>query len=117
MELNIQPGQKALITTSQWFYGPDGSEYRAVFGTVKTIRCDKEALGITTNRNSTNWYVEIGNMTIAGCQVHYAVRCDSCNTGWAAGWNADASNGLKEYQRPSVIFDADAGSPCVTGEG
>lgn len=108
MELNIVPGQKALITTNQWFYAPDGKQYGAVFGTVKAIRTDKEAMGITTNRNSTNWYVEIGCMTVAGCQVQYAVRCDHCELGDVEAWHSSASDGLKKFVKPSSIFDADA---------
>ena len=34
--------------------------------------------GIKTNRGSTNWYVVIGKMIIAGCQVHYVIQCDEC---------------------------------------
>jgi hypothetical protein len=108
MELNIQPGQKALITTNAWFYGPDGRQYHAVFGTVKAIRADEETLGIKSNRNSTNWYVEIGNMTIAGCQVHYAIRCETCNTGETEAWTSDAANGVRVFRRPSSIYNADA---------
>jgi len=39
----------------------------------------EETLGISTNRHSTNWYVQIGNLVIAGCQIHYAVKCDAVN--------------------------------------
>lgn len=115
MELNIQPGQKALISTNAWFYAPDGKEYRAVFGTVKAIRSDKDTLGIQSNRNSTNWYVEIGGMTIAGCQVHYAIRCNQCHLGDAEGWYSSAEHGLKTFMKPSSIFDADA--YAMAGEG
>lgn len=60
-------------------FAPDGVSYRAVFGTVKGIRKDDETLGIKTNKGSTNWYLEIGNMFVAGCQIHYAVKADSCS--------------------------------------
>ncbi|MFW8567024.1 hypothetical protein [Orrella sp. 11846] len=72
----IKVGDNALITTDNWFYAPNGNSYRAVWGTVKAVSSDKEVLGINTNRNSTNWYVEIGNMIVAGCQIHYAVATD-----------------------------------------
>lgn len=70
-------GDKVLVTTDQWFFAPDGESYKAVFGTVKGVFNDQEALGIKTNARSTNWYVQVGNMMIAGCQIHYAVKTES----------------------------------------
>ena len=67
--------QKYLIPTDNCFIAPDGEQYPAVFGTVSSISGD-ELLGIKTNRHSTNWYVTIGNMIVAGCQIHYAIRTD-----------------------------------------
>lgn len=78
--MNIKEGQKALVTTDNWFIAPDGDTYRAIFGTVKGIRKDEETLGIKTNKGSTNWYLEIGNMFVAGCQIHYAIKTDSYST-------------------------------------
>ncbi|QFQ87340.1 hypothetical protein F8A10_07830 [Paracoccus kondratievae] len=72
----IMPGQKYLITTDNWFFAPDGENYRAVWGTVNAVVDAETALGIKTNRNSTNWYVSIGDMIVAGCQIHYAMRAD-----------------------------------------
>lgn len=69
-------GDKYLITTDNWFFAPDGESYRAVFGTVNGIYNDTETLGVKTNSKSTNWYLCIGNMLLAGCQIHYAVRTD-----------------------------------------
>lgn len=66
----IQSGKKYLITCDAWFYAPDGENYRAAFGTVHAVVDAKTALGIDTNRNSTNWYVVIDDMIIAGCQIH-----------------------------------------------
>ncbi len=74
-------GEYYLITTDGWFYAPDGKQYRAVHGIVKAIRNDSETLGIKTNRGSTNWFVEIGNMVVAGCQIHYAIKTDTVNSG------------------------------------
>ena len=102
-------GKKALITTSAWFYAPDGKQYRAVFGTVKGIKSDQETLGIKTNNKSSNWYLEIGNTIIAGCQIHYAIATDSCNSGRAVDWSSDVQNGCKEYERPCAIYFADDG--------
>ena len=70
-------GDKYLITTDAWFYAPDGESYRAVFGTVNGIFSDKESLGIKTNRGSSNWYVSIGDMMVAGCQIHYCVKTNN----------------------------------------
>jgi hypothetical protein len=69
-------GKTALVTTDEWFYAPDGEIYRAVFGTVNGTFSDKDTLGIETNTKSTNWYLSIGNMIIAGCQLHYAIVTD-----------------------------------------
>lgn len=107
MRLNIEPGQKALVTVDNWFYAPDGQQYRAVFGTVKAVRTAEDSLGVKPNGRSTNWYLEIGNLTIAGCQVHYALRCDTCNNGRVKDWTASSEHGLVEYLRPNVIYHAD----------
>ena len=69
-------GKKYLITTDDWFFAPNGEQYTAVWGTVNAVLSAEETLGIQTNSKSTNWYVSIGNMIIAGCQIHYAVKCD-----------------------------------------
>lgn len=104
--MNIEIGQKALITTDNWFFAPDGLQYRAAFGTVKAVRSSDETLGIKTNAKSTNWYVEIGNVTLAGCQIHYAIRTDACNFGEVN--DSDIVNGeRKDYTRPSRIYNAD----------
>jgi len=76
MKMKMKIGQKYLITTSEWFYAPDGQQYRAIFGTVHSIETDEQTLGVKTNRGSTNWYVLIGEMIVAGCQIHYVVRAD-----------------------------------------
>lgn len=111
MKLNIQPGKKALITTNNWFYGPDGKSYRAVFGTVKAVRTATDTLGISPNGKSTNWYAEIGNMTLAGCQIHYAIQTDICNSGTATHWTSTAADGLREYEQPCAIYFTDEKLP------
>ena len=68
-----------LVSTDNWFIAPDGASYRAVFGEVKGIHTAEETLGVQTNKHSTNWYLEIGNMMIAGCQISYAIRSDTCD--------------------------------------
>ena len=74
-------GKKYLITPDAWFLAPDGQEYKSVFGTVGAISNDEETLGIKTNGRSTNWYVSIGNMVIAGCQIHYCIQTDEVYRG------------------------------------
>ena len=104
---NIIIGKKAIITTDNWFFAPDGKEYKGVFGTVKGAFTAEDTLGVKPNGKSTNWYVEIGNMTIAGCQIHYAVRSDYCNPEPAMNWTANAEHGLTSYERPCAIYFAD----------
>lgn len=73
----MQVGQKYLLTTDNWFWAPDGQNYIAVHGTVHAVVDSAAALGVRMNAKSTNWYVVIGDMIVAGCQIHYAVRCDA----------------------------------------
>lgn len=75
--MKFEVGEKYLITTQTWFIAPDGNQYRAAFGTYKGTYSSKDTLGVDTNRHSTNWYVSIGNVTIAGCQIYYCVKTGS----------------------------------------
>jgi len=100
---------KYLITTDNWFYAPNGLKYRSVWGDVKIV--EDSLLGIKTNRNSSNWYAYVGNeekgMIVAGCQIHYAVKCDKApNTDIVKDISYDASSGAKYYERPSEIYIA-----------
>lgn len=67
-----------LVTVDNWFVGPDGKQYKAVWGKTKVFS-DKE-LGIETNRNSSNWFLRVGSVNnhviVAGCKVHYAIKCN-----------------------------------------
>ena len=74
--MNFKIGDRCLITTDNWFFAPDGESYKAVYGTIKGIHDAEKVLGIKTNEKSTNWYVEIGNMIVAGCQIHYVIKTD-----------------------------------------
>jgi hypothetical protein len=69
--------QKVIVTTSAWFYAPDGKLYRAVWGTLKGVLAAKDVLGFTVNASHANFYVEVGDVVIAGCQALYCVRCDN----------------------------------------
>lgn len=65
-----------LITVDNWFYAPDGKQYRAVWGNVSIV--SDSILGIKTNVRSSNWFAKVGtednHVIIAGCQIHYAVK-------------------------------------------
>lgn len=100
-------GKKVLATCSAWFCAPDGKEYKAVHGTLMTLHTSESTLGFTPSRAHTNWFLEIGNMTIAGCQILYLVECEEVNMGRVMNWHSDASSGIKEFDRPSVIYNAD----------
>jgi hypothetical protein len=96
--------QKVLITASGWFYGPDGRQYRAAWGTLKAIHEAGKTLGFIPNRSHANWFVEIGSMVIMGCQVLYIMRCDQKpNDGFAKDHSAEAGI-LREFERPSHIL-------------
>jgi len=98
-------GKKVLITCSSFFVAPDGAEYRAAYGTLKGIHESKDQFGFIPSRQHTNWMVEIGNITITGCQVLYCMLCENEPVlGPAKGWTTDAAVGIKEFERPSLIF-------------
>jgi len=97
---------KYLINTDSWFIAPDGVNYKAVWGDVEIV--EDSFLGLKTNRNSTNWFAKIGSeenhVIVAGCQIHYATKCDSRpNTEPSEDWQADAKD-LNIYKRPSSIY-------------
>ena len=99
-----------LITTDNWFYAPDGLKYRSVWGNVTLM--EDSILGLKTNRNSTNWYAYVGSeekgMVIAGCQMHYAVRCEKLPAvGVVKEMTYGSEFGAKEYERPSEIYIAE----------
>ena len=103
---NTAIGQKYLVTCDNWFLAPDGKQYRAAHGTVKGILSDSETLGIQTNRHSSNWYLEIGSLIIAGCQIHYAIKSDECN--FEPVEQENVSDGeFKMSFKPCSVFNAD----------
>ena len=99
---------KYLVTTDNWFYAPDGKKYRSAWGEIEILKDD--ILGVSTNRNSTNWYAKIGSkenhVIIAGCQIHYAVKCEKPNTGLVNETQYDVS-GVNEITRSCEIYIAD----------
>ena len=105
--MQLEIGKGALITTDQWFIAPDGAQYRAVWGIVGAVKNSEQALGVKTNAKSTNWYVEIGKMTIAGCQIHYAARCDEYEVNFGDAEDSTIENGKEVRQRmKSKIYNA-----------
>lgn len=99
--------EKYLITTNDWFFGPDGNQYKAAFGTVNAILTDKDTLGVDTNRHSSNWYVSIGSMIIAGCQIHYAIKTDMVDFSPPDVTLEHEGKFHKDRPVNSSIFDAD----------
>lgn len=98
-------GKNVLITTQAWFYAPDGQNYRAVWGKLNSINEAGKTLGFIPNRAHANWFVEVGKMTIMGCQVMYIIQFDNKpNTADHLSWTTDAANGLKSFQEPNVIY-------------
>lgn len=101
--------ERYLITTDNWFIAPDGLQYRAVWGTTEII--EDSTLGLKTNRNSTNWYAKVGSnenhVIVAGCQIHYAVKCnEKPNVNNVDDWNTEGGN-YKEFTRPTKIYIAE----------
>lgn len=65
--------KKYLVTCYDWFYAPDGEVYKAVWGEIEIFEA-KETLGFIP-RQSTNWYIKVDTVYIAGCQIHYLIEC------------------------------------------
>ena len=77
--MDYKKGDKYLVTTSEWFVAPDGQQYRAVFGMVVGVHQTKDALDVPNTRHHANWYLQIGNARLAGCQIKYAIETDQCS--------------------------------------
>lgn len=107
-------GKKVLVTSNGWFFGNDGMQYKAIYGTLKAIHTSENTLGFTPSRTHTNWYLEVGNTTIAGCQVLHCVQSDVCNTGEVSDFTSDRTHEstikgrhAESYIRPSYIYNSD----------
>lgn len=99
---------KYLITTDAWFYAPNGIQYRSAWGDVEVV--SDSILGIKTNVRSSNWFAKVGtennHVIIAGCQIHYAVKCDTePNQGSAKDYSIENGE-VKNYERPNHIYIA-----------
>lgn len=98
-------GKNVLITTVDWFFAPDGKLYRAVWGELKAIKQAEANLGIRPNGRSINWYIEVGNMTVAGCQVNYCIQTDHVDLGWVDDSLQHEGRHVVN-SRPSMIYNA-----------
>lgn len=100
---------KYLITTDGWFIAPDGKQYCAVWGDVEIV--EDTFLGVKTNRNSSNWFARIGNannhVIVAGCQIHYAVKCANKPNVEEVEAYTTGENGIHRFKRPSDIYIAE----------
>lgn len=100
---------KYLITTDSWFTGPNGQTYNTVWGEVEIL--DDTVLGVKTNARSANWYAKVGtednHVIVAGCQIHYSVRCEKRpNTDTVQDYRIEAGE-VKLINRPSNIYIAE----------
>lgn len=98
-------GKNVLVTTQNWFITPNGEEKKAIWGKLNGIFKDTDTLGFAVNRPNTNWYVSIGNMTVAGCQILYLVQSDECNFGDADGFYTHDGKPVVT-PRPTFIYNA-----------
>lgn len=100
---------KYLITTNDWFYAPDGKKYRSVWGDVEIL--SDSLLGVETNRNSTNWYAKVGSeenhAIIAGCHIHYAIKCNEKPNSSRIVEIQYNENGVREIERDCEIYIAE----------
>lgn len=96
-----------LITCDHYFVAPNGKQYKSAWGKIKIL--EDSFLGVKTNRNSSNWYAQVGegdkSIIIAGCQINYAIKCDSVNTDSVEEYCFDAT-GIKVFERPTMIYVA-----------
>lgn len=100
---------KYLITTDAWFYGPDGKQYRAVWGEVVIV--SDSILGIKTNVRSSNWFAKVGSednhVIVAGCQIHYAIKSEKKPNIDSADDYSIEQGEVKKHKRPTNIYIAD----------
>lgn len=111
MEFNasshIEVGDKVVVTTEGWFYSHDGKQYLAVYGTVHGIDTAEGTLGVKTNAKSTNWYLRVGNITIAGCQIHYVAKVEGCPPARTYSEMVTDQGEVKKINRESTVYNAD----------
>lgn len=106
----IDKNDKILVTTDGWFFAPDGNSYKAAWGSVH-IFDSENILGIKTNSKSTNWYITLGSgdrqILIAGCQVHYAIKCGRPDISKGYTRKIEHNGELSEVVDNNVIYLAE----------
>lgn len=100
MVSNQYVGKKVLLSCINWFAAPDGKDYMSVHGTFKGIIKAEGLLGFKPRRQDVEWYISIGDMLIAGCQVNYAVLCENCCDGEGQPVWHFKENGVVSDRRP-----------------
>ena len=54
-----------------------------------------------------NVIVATSHVVVAGCQIHYAIKCENKpNTDVSEGWTTN-DNGIQKYERPTTIYVAE----------
>lgn len=97
--------QKVLITTSEWFVGPDGKDHKAVWGTLKGVYEAGKHLGFIPNRAHANWFYEVGDIIMMGCQVKYICLCSEQPKEDVQAWTFEKDDTLpKTYTAPFKIL-------------
>jgi hypothetical protein len=96
-------GHNVLVTTSAWFYGKDGKQYRAIYGKLRGVFAAKDLFGFTPNASHANWLLEIGDMVVMGCQVLYCIKCDDPYVGDTEDWS-NVNGDYKSFARPTSIY-------------
>lgn len=96
-------GQKVLAQTSAYFVGPDGKDHNAIWGTLNGINKVPKELGFIPNRNMANWYYEIGDTVIMGCQINYMSLCPDEPKDNVESWGLK-DNIIVPYITPHKIF-------------
>lgn len=100
---------KYLITTDNWFFAPDGRQYKSVWGEVEIL--EDLILGVKTNRNSSNWYAKIGtdenHIIVAGCQIHYALKSNEKPNQNIIQDFTTSDNGIVYFERPTLTYIAE----------
>lgn len=102
-------GKNVLVTTANWFTAPNGRDYKAAWGELKGIHEAGKALGFIPNRAHANWFLEVGNMVIMGCQVMYVIQSEHLpNFGEAKSYTVHDGK-RTDYDRHSHIYNAQPG--------
>lgn len=71
-----------------------------MLGILKGVREAKAVLGFQPSRSHANWYVEIGDLVLSGCQANYFLLCperpvvDSIVESNSNGSNFTRDNGI-----------------------